>query len=137
MSEYTVLGKRVPRVDALEKVTGAAQYGGDVHLPGMLHGKFVRSAHPHAKILNIDTSEAEKLPGVRAIVTQDDVESGRRVFATDKVLYLGEPIAAVAATDPDIAEEAADLIKIDYEVLPAVQDCDGSHSAGRPTPAQR
>ena len=122
MSEYTVLGKRVTRVDALEKVTGAAQYGGDVHLPGMLHGKFVRSAHPHAKILNIDTSEAEKLPGVRAIVTQDDVESGRRVFATDKVLYLGEPIAAVAATDPDIAEEAADLIKIDYEVLPAVQD---------------
>ena len=122
MSEYAVLGKRVTRVDALEKVTGAAQYGGDVHLPGMLHGKFVRSAHPHAKILNIDTSEAEKLPGVRAIVTQEDVESGRRVFATDKVLYLGEPIAAVAATDPDIAEEAADLIKIDYEVLPAVQD---------------
>ena len=122
MSEYAVLGKRVTRVDALEKVTGAAQYGGDVHLPGMLHGKFVRSAHPHARILNIDTSEAEKLPGVRAIVTQDDVESGRRVFATDKVLYLGEPIAAVAATDPDIAEEAADLIKIDYEVLPAVQD---------------
>ena len=122
MSEYAVLGKRVPRVDALEKVTGAAQYGGDVNLSGMLHGKFVRSEHPHAKILNIDTSEAEKLPGVRAIVTQDDVESGRRVFATDKVLYLGEPIAAVAATDPDVAEEAADLVKIDYEVLPAVQD---------------
>ncbi len=122
MSEYAVLGKRVPRVDALEKVTGAAQYGGDVHLPGMLHGKFVRSEYPHAKILNIDTSAAEKLPGVRAIITQDDVESGRRVFATDKVLYLGEPIAAVAATDPDIAEEAADLIKIEYEVLPAVQD---------------
>ena len=122
MSEYAVLGKRVPRVDALEKVTGAAQYGGDVNLPGMLHGKFVRSEHPHAKILNIDTSEAEKLPGVRAIITQDDVESGRRVFASDKVLYLGEPIAAVAATDPDIAEEAADLIQIDYEVLPAVQD---------------
>ena len=122
MSEYTVLGKSVPRVDALEKVTGAAQYGGDVHLPGMLHGKFIRSKHAHAKILNIDTSEAEKLPGVRAIITQDDVESGRRVFATDKVLYLGEPIAAVAATDPDIAEEAADLVKIEYEVLPAVQD---------------
>ncbi len=122
MSEYAVLGKSVPRVDALDKVTGAAQYGGDVHLPGMLHGKFVRSKHAHAKILNIDTSEAENLPGVRAIITQDDVESGRRVFATDKVLYLGEPIAAVAATDPDIAEEAADLIKIDYEVLPAVQD---------------
>ena len=122
MSEYAVLGKSVPRVDALEKVTGAAQYGGDVHLPGMLHGKFIRSKHAHAKILNIYTSEAEKLPGVRAIITQDDVESGRRVFATDKVLYLGEPIAAVAATDPDIAEEAADLVKIEYDVLPAVQD---------------
>ena len=122
MSEYAVLGKRLPRVDALEKVTGAAQYGADVHLPGMLHGKFVRSKHPHAKIVSIDTNEAEKLPGVRAIITQDDVESGRRVFASDKVLYLGEPIASVAATDPDIAEEAADLIQVNYEVLPVVQD---------------
>ena len=122
MSEYAVLGKRLPRVDALEKVTGAAQYGADVHLPGMLHGKFVRSKHPHAKIVSIDTSEAEKLPGVRAIITQDDVASGRRVFASDKVLYLGEPIAAVAAIDPDIAEEAADLIQVNYEVLPVVQD---------------
>ena len=122
MSEYAVLGKRLPRVDALEKVTGAAQYGADVHLPGMLHGKFVRSKHPHAKIVSIDTTDAEKLPGVRAIITQDDVESGRRVFASDKVLYLGEPIAAVAATDPDIAEEAADLIQVNYEVLPVVQD---------------
>ena len=122
MSEYSVIGKSLPRVDALEKVTGAAQYGADVLLPGMLYGKFVRSKHPHAKILHIDTSEAEKLPGVRAIITQEDVESGRRVFATDKVLYLGEPIAAVAATDPDIAEEAVDLIKVEYEVLPVVQD---------------
>ncbi len=122
MSEYSVIGKSLPRVDALEKVTGAAQYGADVLLPGMLYGKFVRSKHPHAKILHINTSEAEKLPGVRAIITQEDVESGRRVFATDKVLYLGEPIAAVAATDPDIAEEAIDLIKVEYEVLPVVQD---------------
>ncbi|MCZ6676072.1 MAG: xanthine dehydrogenase family protein molybdopterin-binding subunit [Candidatus Poribacteria bacterium] len=122
MSEYSVLGKKLPRVDGLEKVTGAAQYGADIHRAGMLYGKLVRSKHPHAKILSIDTSEAEKLPGVRAIVTQNDVESGRRVFATDKVLYLGEPIAAVAATDPDIAEEAAELVRIDYEVLPVVQD---------------
>ncbi len=122
MSEYTVVGQTVARVDAVEKVTGAAQYGADVHPAGMLYGKIVRSKHAHANILSIDTSEAEKLPGVRAIITQDDVPSGRRVFATDKVLYLGEPLAAVAATDPDIAEEAAELIKIEYEVLPVVQD---------------
>lgn len=122
MSEYSVVGQKVKRVDAVEKVTGAAQYGADVHPPGMLYGKIVRSKHAHANIRGIDTSEAEKLPGVRAIITQDDVPSGRRVFATDKVLYLGEPLAAVAATDPDVAEEAAELIKIDYEVLPVVQD---------------
>ena len=122
MSEYSVVGQKVPRVDAVEKVTGAAQYGADVHPPGMLYGKIVRSKHAHANIRSIDTSEAKKLPGVRAIVTQADVPSGRRVFATEKVLYLGEPLAAVAATDPDIAEEAAELIKIDYEVLPVVQD---------------
>ena len=122
MSEYTVVGQKVARVDAVEKVTGAAQYGADVHPPGMLYGKIVRSKQAHANILSIDTSEAEKLPGVRAIITQDDVPSGRRVFATDKVLYLGEPLAAVAATDPDIAEEAAELIQIEYEVLPVVQD---------------
>ena len=122
MSEYSVLGQRLPRVDALEKVTGAAKYGADVHPPGMLYGKIVRSTHPHAKILSIDVSEAQKLPGVRAIITQADVESGRRVFAADKILYLGEPIAAVAATDSDIAEEAADLVKVEYEPLPVVQD---------------
>ena len=122
MSEYSVVGKSLPRVDAVEKVTGAAQYGADVHPPGMLYAKTVRSKHPHAKILGIDTSEAEKLPGVRAIVTQADVESGRKVFASDKVLYAGEPLAAIAATDPDIAEEAADLIKIDYKPLPVVQN---------------
>ena len=122
MSDYTVVGQKVARVDAVEKVTGAAQYGADVHPPGMLYGKIVRSKQAHANILSIDTSEAEKLPGVKAIITQDDVPSGRRVFATDKVLYLGEPLAAVAATDPDIAEEAAELIKIEYEVLPVVQD---------------
>lgn len=122
MSEYSVVGRRLPRVDALEKVTGAAKYGADVHPPGMLYGKIVRSEYAHAKILHIDTTEAEMLPGVRAIITQADVESGRKVFASDKVLYFGEPIAAVAATDSDIADEAAGLIKIEYERLPVVQN---------------
>ena len=122
MSEYSVVGRGVPRVDALEKVTGAAKYGADVHPPGMLYGKIVRSEYPHAKILRIDTHQAERLPGVRAIITQSDVESGRKVFASDKVLYFGEPVAAVAATDSDIAEEAAAMIKIEYERLPVVQN---------------
>ena len=122
MAVHSVVGRSVPRVDALEKVTGAAKYGADVHPPGMLYGKIVRSEFPHANILHIDTSQAEKLPGVRAIITQADVESGRKVFASDKVLYFGEPLAAVAAIDPDIAEEAVDLIKIEYEPLPVVQD---------------
>ena len=132
MSEYSVVGQKLPRVDAVEKVTGAAQYGADVHPPGMLYGKIVRSKHPHANILSIDTSEAEKLPGVRAIITQDDVPSGRRVFATHKVLYLGEPLAAIAASDPDIAEEAAELIKIEYEILPSVQDVTESIKSSAP-----
>ena len=106
MSEYAVVGKRVPRVDALEKVTGAAKYGADINFPGMLHARIFRSTEVHAKILSIDTSEAEKLPGVKAIITQDDVLTGRAVFAKDKVLYYGEPFGAIAATDPDIAEEA-------------------------------
>jgi xanthine dehydrogenase molybdenum-binding subunit len=122
MAVHSVVGRSVPRVDALEKVTGAAKYGADVHPPGMLYGKIVRSEFPHANILHIDTSQAEKLPGVRAIITQADVESGRKVFASDKVLYFGEPLAAVVAIDPDIAEEAVDLIKIEYEPLPVVQD---------------
>jgi len=122
MSKHTVVGKRVPRVDALEKVTGAAKYGADFNFPGMLHARIFRSTQVHAKILSIDTSKAEKLPGVQAIITQADVSTGRAVFAKDKVLYLGEPLGAVAATDPDIAEEAADLVKVEYEPLPVVQD---------------
>ena len=122
MSEHAVVGKGVPRVDALEKVTGAAKYGADINFPGMLHARIFRSTEVHAKILSIDTSEAEKLPGVQAIITQDDIPTGRAVFAKDKVLYYGEPLGAVAAADPDIAEEAAELVKIEYEPLPVVQD---------------
>ncbi len=122
MPEHVVVGKRVPRVDALEKVTGTAKYGADINFPGMLHAKIFRSTEVHAKILSIDTSEAEKLPGVQAIITQNDVSTGRTVFAKEKVLYLGEPLGAVAAIDPDIAEEAAALVKVKYEALPVVQD---------------
>jgi len=137
MPEYAVLGQRKPRIDSVEKVTGRAQYTADLHLPGMLHGAFLRSPHAHAKILSIDTSEAEKIPGVKAIITQaslaadqalivtEEVHASRRVlnlFADGKVRYQGEKIAAVAATTRDIAEEAVRKIQVEYEVLPAVID---------------
>src|SRR5262244_2050150 len=135
---YHVLGTRPTRHDALEKVTGAARYGADVHLPGMLHGKILRSPHAHARIHAIDTSKAAALPGVRAVATAQDfpiVEDrlidfaelqgnarmiAANVLALEKALYKGHAVAAVAATDRHIAEEALKLIEVDYEVLPTV-----------------
>ena len=134
MSDYAVIGKRLPRVDAVPMATGTAQYTGDVALAGMLHGKLLRSPYPHAKILNIDTSRAERLPGVKGIITGRDPNNKKWGFiddptqldeyplAFDKVLYVGDEIAAVAATDEDIALEAIDLIRVEYEELPAIFD---------------
>ncbi|MCS6859655.1 MAG: xanthine dehydrogenase family protein molybdopterin-binding subunit [Abditibacteriales bacterium] len=136
MSVYKVIGKPVPRIDAREKVTGAAKYSADINLPGQLWGKFLRSPYSHARIKRIDTSKAEKLPGVRAVITAatlggasaetEDTVHGFKVsqelFASDKVYYQGEKIAAVAAEDPGIAEDAIDLIEVEYEPLPAVFD---------------
>jgi xanthine dehydrogenase molybdenum-binding subunit len=131
MPEEKVLGSNYPRVDAADKVSGRSQYAGDVYLPGMLICKVLTSSRPHARILGIDTTEAEQVPGVRAIITGKDIPdvrfgSGavkdRRVFALDKVRYVGEPLAAVAAVDEIAAVEALDLIRVDYEDLPAVTD---------------
>lgn len=132
MSQYSVIGKRLPRVDARAKVTGQAQYAADLELPQMLWGKLVRSPYPHARILNIDTTPAERLPGVKAVVTGEDFGNFRWGFlptsrdeaplAVDKVRYMSEAVAAVAAIDEDIAEEATELIKVDYEELPGVFD---------------
>ncbi|MSP78316.1 MAG: xanthine dehydrogenase family protein molybdopterin-binding subunit [Dehalococcoidia bacterium] len=134
--EYKVIGTRPIRPDGLDKVTGRARYAADIQLPGLLHGKVLRSPHTHARIKSIDTSAAEKLPGVRAIITGQDIPVGsdriqdmgeqasrlrfigENVLARNKVLYTGHAIAAIAATTPHIAEEAARLIKVDYEVLP-------------------
>lgn len=133
----TVIGARVPRVDAAEKVTGRAVYAADVHLPGMLHAAVLHSPHAHARILSIDTSAAEALPGVRAVLTQasleadqalvveDEAHGTRRVvklFAADKVRYQGEKIAAVAADTLEIAEEAVRRIEVRYEPLPPLVD---------------
>ena len=133
---YRVVGTRPIRHDGLEKVTGAAKYGADTQLPGMLHGKILRSPHAHAYIRSIDTSKAEALPGVAAVTTSRDFpiiddqiidfaeaggsarQSAELIMARDKVLYKGHALAAVAAVNPHIAEQAVRLIEVEYEVLP-------------------
>ncbi len=135
--DYSVLGKRLPRVDAFEKATGRAVYAADIYLPGMLYGKSLRSPYSHAKIVNLDTSRARKLPGVKAVLTYKDLASGQvlatndmahgmklaqEFFASEKVRYQGQKIAAVAATDPDIAEDALDLIHVEFDELKPVFD---------------
>ena len=130
MTTYEVVGRPVTREDGPEKVSGAHLYPADVVRPGMIFGKVLRSPFPHAKIVRIDTSRAAGLPGVRAVVTGQDLP-GMRVgrflrdvppLAEDKVRFVGEKVAAVAADDPDIAEEALLLIDVEYEQLPAVFD---------------
>jgi xanthine dehydrogenase molybdenum-binding subunit len=172
--EFAVVGKRIPRRDAPEKTTGAAKYTVDIKLPGMLIGKVLRSPYPHAKILKIDTSKAEKLRGVEAVITIDDVpkkvfncamsnpviegavvaaevteehveEGGgltekaafvgdvldQRVLS-DKARFMGDAIAAVAAINEGIAEEALGLIDVEYEPLPAVFDPEEAMKPGAP-----
>ncbi|HLG74358.1 MAG TPA: xanthine dehydrogenase family protein molybdopterin-binding subunit [Chloroflexota bacterium] len=126
----SVVGHNVPRVDAIEKVTGTAQYVADVRLPGMLEGRILRSPYPHARIRSVDTSRAERLPGVIAVVTGEDTpkrkwgsfQKDQYPLAVDKVRYVGDEVAAVAAIDEATAEEALSLIDVDYELLPAVFD---------------
>ena len=136
MSEYSVVGKSVPRLDSKDKVTGRAKYVFDMKLSGMLVGRFLRSPHAHAIVKNIDTSKALKVKGVHAIITREDtlkVKYGSNSFffpftddqyplATDKVRYIGEEVAAIAAETEEIAQEAIKLIKVDYEVLTPVFD---------------
>lgn len=140
MTERMAVGKSIPRVDAMEKVTGRALYGADVSLPGMLHGKILRSTLSHARILNIDASRAKRLPGVKAVVTGADcldIRHGllikdRRVFAREKVRYIGEEMGAVAAVDLDTAQEALSLIRVDYAELPPVLDVEEAMRGGAP-----
>jgi CO/xanthine dehydrogenase Mo-binding subunit len=127
---YQIVGQPIPRTDNTGNVTGEARYTSDVLLPGTLWAKTLRSPYPHARILRIDISRAEKAPGVRAVLTGNDVRGilyGRRyrdisVLAQDRVRFLGERVAAVAAKTLEQAEQALDLIHVDYEELPAVFD---------------
>ena len=131
--DYKYVGSRPIRPDGVDKVTGRANFGADENLSGMLFGKVVRSEHSHARILSIDTSEAEAIPGVLSVITVKDFpdrsgfNAGLRAFsdnviALDKVLYHGQAIAAVAATSSYLAEQAVDAVKVEYEVLPVVTD---------------
>ena len=123
------VGQSEARVDGVRKVTGFSRYTDDLKLAGMLFAKIKKSPYPHAKILKIDTSKAEKLPGVKVIITGKDVPvrvglylEDKTFLAIDKVRFIGEPVAAVAAESEEIAEEAVSLIEVDYEELPAVFD---------------
>jgi len=128
--EFSVVGKRITRIDAYERVTGQARYTGDIQLPGMLYARVSRSTVPHAKIISIDVSKAEKLPGVKAVIHHGNAQipwsSGghthQRFIFNNPVRYVGDPVAAVAATDRHIAEDALKLIEVKYEKLPHVLD---------------
>ncbi len=127
-SPHAIVGKSKPRRDAADKVTGRAVFTGDLTLPGMLHGKILTSPVAHARIKSIDTSRAEALPGVKAVITAEDVSDvlygvsparyDENVLAKDKVRYVGDEIAAVAAVDEATAIEAVGLIDVEYEELP-------------------
>jgi CO/xanthine dehydrogenase Mo-binding subunit len=135
-----IVGKPLPRVEGVEKVNGGLRYAADMVRPGMLWGKVLRSPYSHARILNVDVGKAKRLPGVKAVVTAADVNSrligavlqDMPVLAQDRVRYVGEEIAAVAAIDANIAEEAVHLIDVDYEELPAVYDPLEAMSADAP-----
>ncbi len=130
---YKYIGKPLPKVDAYAKVTGRALYADDIMLPRMLYGRLLRSPHPHARIVSIDTRRAMELPGVLAVITGEDLpqrfgilpsSQDEYALAIDKVRYVGDPVAAVAALDPDILDEAIKLIHVEYEILPALMSID-------------
>lgn len=139
MAELAVIGKRVPRIDGPLLARGRARFTGDLTVPGMLYGKIARSPYPHARITGIDVSKALKLPGVKAILTGQDVPRRKYGFfpdeyplALDKVRFVGDEVAAVAATCEDIAAEAIEMISVRYEVLPAVFDPQEAMQPGAP-----
>jgi len=144
--ELAVVGKKVPRYDAPAKATGDAKYTADIQLPRMLYGAILRSPHAHAMIKSIDTSEAEKLPGVKAVATYEDIgttipkisylvpqRGPMDSYVLDPHLrYKGDEVAAIAAETLDIAEEALELIKVEYELLPSVFDAEEALKEGAP-----
>ena len=149
-ADYNVVGTRPIRPDGVDKVTGRARYGADIALPGMLYGRIKRSPHAHARIVSIDTSKAEALDGVKCVITHADLPGAtdeivdlgesvapykwvlENVLASEKVLYQGHAVAALCATDPHIAEDALDLIEVEYEELPPVLSVHDAMADGAP-----
>ena len=142
---YKWVGTRPIRPDGLEKVTGKAQFGADLMLPGMLFGKVVRSPHAHARILSIDTTAAEAMMGVKAVITGGDfpdlaangahpseIDVANNTIAREKVLYEGHVVAAVAATTREQAEAAAEAVEVTYEILPHVLTVDEAMADAAP-----
>ncbi len=142
-----IVGTSARRVDGIEKVTGAAKFAGDLIVPGMVCGKILRSPFPHARIVSIDTAEAERVPGVIAVLTSRDLSdiqpyfsrsdllegpADHPIIALDRVLYAGEPVAAVAAENEQAAEDALVKLKIDYEPLSAVIQVEKAMASGAP-----
>src|SRR4030042_1523297 len=142
MNSYSVINSRAPRLDAPVKATGRAFYTDDLYFPNMLYGALLQSPLAHARILNIDISRAKRLPGVKSVVTAKDVQIIRyggpparydeTILAVDKVRYVGDEVAAVAAVDWETAQEALGLIQVDYEELPAVFDPFEAMTEGAP-----
>jgi xanthine dehydrogenase molybdenum-binding subunit len=151
--EFSAVGKRIAQRDGPAKATGAAQYAGDMEMPGMLIGKVLRSPHPHARVKRVDKSEAERLPGVEIVLAPEDialwngydrgfkdipmmpggyVQEASEHILTDRARHFGDAVAAVAAVNDHVAEEALDLIKVDYEVLPFVLDPEEAMKPGAP-----
>src|SRR5690606_2455662 len=142
-SDQNLIGSRMRKVEGLDKSTGRAVYTDDIVLPGMLHGKILRSPHPHARIVAIDTSKAEALEGVHAVVTGRDMATTYGIIpwtpdeyplCVDRVRYVGDGVAAVAAVDEDTAIRALDLIRVEYEELPAFFDPFDALAADGSTP---
>jgi CO/xanthine dehydrogenase Mo-binding subunit len=127
---FSVVGHSLPKIDAWAKVTGETKYADDLVLPRMAYGKLLRSPHPHARIVRIDTSRATALPGVYAVITGQDlprvkfgilpVSQDEEALCTDKVRMVGDAVAAVAAVDEETAERATELIEVEYAPLPAL-----------------
>ena len=142
MTTFSTIGKPITRVEGTHKVTGGSAYAADVQLPGMLHCKLLRSTYAHARIKRIDGTKALALEGVERVVTAADLPKpepkrasnrGYVLLADDETVFYGEPVAAVLANDPATAEEAIELIDVEYEELPAVLDpiaAIGSRTAG-------
>jgi CO/xanthine dehydrogenase Mo-binding subunit len=140
---YSVVGSSVPRVDGIDKVTGRAKYVADLEIPGMIEGKFLRSPYAHARIRSIDTAEAEAMPGVVAVLTSTDLagigpyigrgkNKDQPVIAMNRVIFAGQPVAAVAALDRATGEEALAKIQVEYEELPAIISVEEAMADGAP-----